>query len=89
MEEERHLGAGCGGAHLDPSTWEAESGRSLWLNQGQPGLHSKLQGSQDYREKPCLIKKSKEKQQGNRIEILSGTKAIANVSLRMLNRDHR
>ena len=29
------------------STWEAEAGRSLWV-QGQPGLHSEFQDSQGY-----------------------------------------
>jgi hypothetical protein len=38
---------------FDPSTQEAEKGRSLWV-WGQPGLQSELQDSQDYTEKPCL-----------------------------------
>ena len=45
---------------FNPSTWEAETGGSLWV-WGQPGLQSEFQDSQDYTEKPCLEKKQKEK----------------------------
>ena len=46
---------------FDPSTQEAEAGR-FWV-QGQPGLQSEYQDSQDYAEKPCLEKpKNKPKQ---------------------------
>ena len=38
---------------FDPSTQEAESSGSLWV-QDQPGVHSELQDSQGYAEKPCL-----------------------------------
>jgi hypothetical protein len=41
---------------FNPSTWEAETNRSLWI-QGHPGLHSIFQGSQDYTVRPCLKKK--------------------------------
>jgi hypothetical protein len=42
----------------NPSTWEAEAGRSLRV-QSQPGLQSEFQDSQSYyTEKPCLKKKS-------------------------------
>jgi hypothetical protein len=34
---------------FDPSTWEAETGGSLWV-WGQPGLQSGFQDSQGYRE---------------------------------------
>lgn len=37
------------------STWEREAIRSLCV-QGQPGLHSELQDSQSYIERPCLEK---------------------------------
>ena len=39
---------------FDPSTQEAEQA-DLWV-QGQPGLQSEFQDSQDYTEKPCLEK---------------------------------
>jgi hypothetical protein len=38
---------------FSPITWEAEAGRSLWV-QSQPGLQSEFQNSQGYTEKPCL-----------------------------------
>jgi hypothetical protein len=37
---------------FNPSTWEAEAGRSLRVR-GQPGLQSEFQ-TQGYTEKPCL-----------------------------------
>jgi hypothetical protein len=40
---------------VNSSTWEAETGRSLWVR-GQPGLQSEFQDSQDYTEKLCLKK---------------------------------
>ena len=40
------------------STWEAESGRSLWV-QGQPGLHSEFQASGGYKVRSCLKNKAK------------------------------
>ena len=41
---------------FNPSTWEAEAGRSLWVP-GQPDLQSKCQDRlQSYTEKPCLEK---------------------------------
>jgi hypothetical protein len=39
---------------FNPSTREAEAKRSLFWVQGQPGLHSQFQGSQVYKERPCL-----------------------------------
>jgi hypothetical protein len=38
---------------FNPSTWEAEVGRYLWIR-GHPDLQSKFQKSQGYPEKPCL-----------------------------------
>ena len=38
---------------FNPRTWEAEAGRSLWV-QGQPGLPSAFQNSQGCTEKLCL-----------------------------------
>ena len=48
---------------FNPSTQEAEAGRSLWVP-GQPGLQSELQDSQGYTEKPYLEKPKKEKEMG-------------------------
>ena len=46
---------------FNPNTWNTEAGGSLWV-QGQPGLQSEFQDSQDcYTEKPCL-KRTKNKQ---------------------------
>ena len=42
---------------FNPSTQEAETGRSLWA-WGQPGLQSKFQDSQSYTEKPCSKNKT-------------------------------
>jgi hypothetical protein len=50
---------GGGGAHFNPSTWEAEAGG------GQPGLQSEFQDNQGYTEKPCLEKKKKKKRRRN------------------------
>ena len=44
---------------FNPSTWEAEAGRSLWA-WGQPSLHSELQASQEHRE-TLTKKKNKQK----------------------------
>jgi hypothetical protein len=41
---------------FNPSTWEAEAGRSLSL---RPAWSTKFQDSQDYTEKPCLEEKQK------------------------------
>lgn len=41
-----------------PSTWEAETDGSPWV-QGQRGLHSEFQDSQGYVEKFCLNKKAR------------------------------
>jgi hypothetical protein len=54
---------------FNPSTWEAEAVRSLWV-QGQPGLQSEFQDSQGYTVKPYLEKpkveeKKKKKKKGN------------------------
>ena len=38
-----------------PSTQEAEAEGSLWV-QDQSGLQSEFQNSQEYAEKPCLVK---------------------------------
>jgi hypothetical protein len=38
---------------FDPSTGEAEAGRSLRVH-GQPGVWSEFQDSQDYTKKPCV-----------------------------------
>ena len=48
---------------FNPSTQEAEAGDTQWV-QGQPGLQSEFQNSQDCNtEKPCLEKqKAKNKQ---------------------------
>jgi hypothetical protein len=46
----------------NPSSWEAEVGASQV--QGQPGFHSKLKASLDYKSRPCLknmIKTKKKK----------------------------
>jgi len=43
----------------NPSIWEAEAGRSLWVG-NQPVLHSEFQDSQGYPEKPCLRKTNKQ-----------------------------
>jgi hypothetical protein len=43
---------------FNPSTWEAEVGRSLCVR-GQPGLQSEFQDSQGYTMKPCLKKTNK------------------------------
>ena len=45
---------------FNPSTQEVEAGRSLWV-QGQPGLQSELQDSQDYTVKPYLEKQKQNK----------------------------
>ena len=46
---------------FNPDTQQAEAGGSMWV-QGQPGLQSEFQDSQDcYTEKPSL-KKQKQKQ---------------------------
>jgi len=42
------------GSGLYSSIWEAEIGRSLWV-QGQRGLHSEFLASQDYTGRPCLF----------------------------------
>ena len=47
---------------FNPSTWEAEAGKFLWV-QGQPSLQSEFQYSQDYIKKPCL---EKQKQNNNK-----------------------
>jgi hypothetical protein len=48
---------------LNPSAWEAEAGRSLWV-QGQPGLQIKFQDNQYcYTEKPCLETNKQKKKQ--------------------------
>lgn len=38
---------------FNPSTWEAEAGRSLWV-QDQPGLQNKFQVSRGYTERLCF-----------------------------------
>jgi hypothetical protein len=48
---------------FNPSTQEAEAGRSLWV-WGQPGLQSEFQDSQGSTEKPFL-KNKKAKQSTN------------------------
>ena len=40
---------------FNPSTREAKADGSLWV-QGQPGLQSKFQDNQGYKEKICLEK---------------------------------
>ena len=40
---------------FNPSPWEAEAGRALWV-QGQPVKFCEFQDSQGYTEKPCLEK---------------------------------
>ena len=46
---------------FNPSTQEAEASESQWV-QGQPGLQSEFQDSQDYyTEKPCLKKNRNKK----------------------------
>ena len=45
---------------FNPSTWEAEAVRSLWVPD-QPGLHSEFQDSQGYIIRLCLKKKKKKK----------------------------
>ena len=51
---------------FNPSTKEAEAGRSLWV-QGQPGLQSEFQDSQGYTEKPCLEKPNNQTKQNQNI----------------------
>jgi hypothetical protein len=46
---------------FNPSTQEAETGRSLW-DPGQPDLHSEFQGSLVYTVRPCLRKLKTNKQ---------------------------
>lgn len=41
---------------LNPRTWKAEIGESLWVRD-HPGLHSKFQDSQGYIVRLCLKKK--------------------------------
>ena len=48
---------------FNPSTWEAETGRSLRI-QGQPGLHSEFQASWSYRETLSQKEKTKQQQKG-------------------------
>jgi hypothetical protein len=43
--------------------------------QGQPGLQSEFQDSQDYTEKPCLKNKQKQKQKQTKINVV--LKALA------------
>ena len=43
---------------FNPSTWEAEAGRSLWV-QGQPGLQSEFQYSWGHTENLSLEKQNK------------------------------
>jgi hypothetical protein len=43
---------------FNPSTWEAEAGRSLWM-WSQPGLQSKFQANKGYKERPFIGNKSK------------------------------
>ena len=45
---------------FNPSTWEAEVGKSLW-GWGQSGLQSEFQNSQGYTDKPCLKKQKQTK----------------------------
>lgn len=46
---------------ISSSTWEAEIGRSMWV-QGQPSLQSKFEDSQGcYTEKFCVEKSEKKK----------------------------
>jgi hypothetical protein len=58
------------GAHaFNPSTWEAEAGGFLSSVQGQPGLQSEFQDSQNYTEKPCLKNKQTNIQKSSMTEI--------------------
>jgi hypothetical protein len=51
---------------FNPSTQEAETGRSLWV-QGQRGLPSEFQNKQPgYTEKPCLKKQTKQTEKNKR-----------------------
>jgi hypothetical protein len=53
---------------LNPSTWEAEAGRSLSSRPAWSGLQSEFQDSQGYTEKPCLGKKKKKRKEGRKKE---------------------
>ena len=46
---------------FNPITWEADVDKYLWV-QGQPGLQSEFQDSQNYTEKPCLNNNNKDVQ---------------------------
>lgn len=53
IEKKRDIWPGMVVYTFNPSTWEAEVGRSLSI-QGLPGPQSEFQGSQGYTEKRCL-----------------------------------
>ena len=58
---------------FDPNTWERRQA-DFWV-WGQPGQQSEFQDSQDYTEKPCLVKtKTKQKKVGRTKTLL--TKSI-------------
>ena len=60
---------------VNPSTQEAETGRSLVPS--QPGLQSEFWDSQGYTEKPCLEKNQKQKKEKKK----KSTYVLPNFSL--------
>ena len=65
---------------FDPSTQEAEAGRSLWV-QGQPDLQIQFLDSHVYTKKSCLEKPKNVSFSGGTLELNNISDYTINVSL--------